>query len=48
MTEIEGKSNYSKLEFKVKERSIDITLIKDKHLPVDKIRSFYYEMIKEP
>ena len=34
MTEIEGKSNYSKLEFKFKKRSIDITPTKDIHLPV--------------
>ena len=40
MTEIEKKSNYSKLEFKLKKRSIDITPIKDIHLPVGKTTVF--------
>ena len=48
MTEIEGTSNYSKVEFKFKKRSIDITPTKDNHLPVGKTTSFDCEMIKKP
>ena len=48
MTEIEGKCNYSKLEFKFKKRSIDITPTKDIHLPVGKTTAFNCEMVKEP
>ena len=47
MTEIKGKSNYSKLEFKFKKRSYDITLIKTIHLPVGKTTAFDSEMIKK-
>ena len=48
MTEIEGKSNYSKYEFKCKKRSIGITQTKDIHLPVDKTEAFDCEMVKKP
>ena len=48
MTEIEGKSNYSKLEFKVKKRSIGITPSKDIHLPVGKTKATDCEMVKKP
>ena len=48
MTEIEGKSNYSRLEFKFKKRSIGITPSKDIHLPVGKTRAIDCEMVKKP
>ena len=48
MTEIEGKSHYSKSEFKFKKRSIDITQIKDIHLPIGKTTAFECEMVKKP
>ena len=48
MTEIEGKSNYSKLEVKFKNRSIDITPTEDIHLPVGKTTAFDCEMVKKP
>ena len=48
MTEIEGKSNYSKLEFKFKKGSISITPSKDIHLPVGKTSAFDCEMVKKP
>ena len=48
MTKIEGKSNYFKLEFKFKNRSIDITPSKDIHLPVGKTTASDCEMIKKP
>ena len=48
MTEIEGKSNYSKLEFKFKKRLIDITPTKDIHLPVSKTTAFDFEMVEKP
>ena len=40
MTEIGGKSNYSKLELKLKKRSIDITPTKDIYLAVGKPTAF--------
>ena len=48
MTEIEGKSNYSKLEFKFKKRSIGITPLKDIHLPVGQTTAIDCEMLKKP
>ena len=48
MTEIEGKSNFSKLEFKFKKRSIDITPLKDIHLPVGQTTAIDCEMVKKP
>ena len=48
MTEIEGKSNYSKLEFKFKKRSIGITPIKDIHLPVGKTTAIGCQMVRKP
>ena len=39
-------SNYSKLEFKLKKRLIDITQIKDILLPLGKTTGFDCEMIK--
>ena len=48
MTEIEGKSNYSKLEFKFKQRSIGITPSKDIHLPVGKTTAIDCEMVRKP
>ena len=48
MTEIERKSNYSKLEIKYKKRSIDITPTKNIHLTVVKTRAFDCEMVKKP
>ena len=48
MTEIEGKSNYTKLEFKFKKRSIDITPSKDIHLPVGKTTGFDFEIVRKP
>ena len=48
MTEIEGKSNFSILEFKFKKRSIDITPIKDIHLPVGPTTAIDCEMVKKP
>ena len=48
MTEIEGKSNFSKLEFKFKKRSIDITPIKDIHLPVGQTTAIDCESVKKP
>ena len=48
MTKIERKSNYSKLELKFKKRLIDITPIKDIHLPVIKTTVFDCEMLKKP
>ena len=48
MTEIEGKSNYSMLEFKFKKRSIGITPSKHIHLPVGKTKSTDCEMVKKP
>ena len=46
-TEIEGKSNYSKLEFKLKKRSIDIKSTKDIHLPMGKATAFDGELVKK-
>ena len=46
MTDIEGRSNYSNLEFKFELRSIDITLIKYIHLPVGETTAFDCKMIK--
>ena len=48
MREIEGKINYSKLEFKFKKRSIDITPSKDIHLPVGKTTAIDSEMVRKP
>ena len=48
MTEIEGKSNYSKLEFKFKKRSIGIIPTKDIHLPVGKTTAIDCEMVRKP
>ena len=48
MTEIEGKSNYSKLEFKFKKRSIGITPSKDIYLPVGKTTAIDCEMVRKP
>ena len=48
MTGIEGKSNYSKLEFKFKKRSIGITPSKDIHLPVGKTTAIDFEMVRNP
>ena len=48
MPEIEEKSNYVKLEFTFKKRSIDITPRKDMCLPVGKTTVFYFEMVKRP
>ena len=48
MTLIEGKSNYSKLEFKFKKRSIGITPSKDIHLPVGKRTTIDCEMVRKP
>ena len=48
MTAIEGKSNYSKLEFKFKKRSIGITPSKDIHLPVGKTTAIDCEMVRKP
>ena len=48
MTEIEGKSNYSKLEFKFKKRLIGITPSKDIHLPVGKTTAIDCEMVRKP
>ena len=48
MTEMEGKSNYSKLEFKFKKRPIGITPSKDIHLLVGKTTAFDCEMVKTP
>ena len=48
MTDIKGKSIYSKLEFKFKKRLIDITPTKDIHLPVGKTTAFDCEMVKKP
>ena len=47
MTEIEGKSNYSKLEFKFKKRLICVIPIKDIHLPVGKTTAIYREMVRK-
>ena len=47
MTEIEGKSIYSKLEFKFKKRSIGITPSKGIHLPVGKTTPIDCEMVKK-
>ena len=48
MREIEGKSYYSKLEFKFKKRSIGITPFKDIHLPVSKSTAIDCEMVRKP
>ena len=48
MTEIEGRSNYSKVGFIFKKRSIDITTIKGIHLPVGKTTAFHCEMKQKP
>ena len=47
MTEIEGKSNYSKLEFNFEKRSIDTTPTKDIYLQVGKTTTFDCEMVKK-
>ena len=47
MTEIEGKSNYSKLEFKFKKRSCGIKPLKDIHLPVGKTTAIDCEMVRK-
>ena len=48
MTEIEGKSNYSNLEYKFKKRSIGIIPTKDIHLPVGKTTAIDCEMVRKP
>ena len=48
MTEIEEKSNYSKLVFKFKKRCIDIILTEDLHLLVGKSMAFDCEIVKKP
>ena len=48
MTEIEGKINYLKLEYKFKKRSICITPSKDIHLPVGKTTAIDCEMVRKP
>ena len=48
MTEIEGKRNDLKLEFKFNKRSIDISPTKDIHLPTGKTTAFDCEMVKKP
>ena len=48
ITEIEGKSNYSKLEFKFKKRLVGIMPLKDIHLPVGQITTIDCEMVKKP
>ena len=48
MIEIEGKSNYSKLEFKFKKRSIGITPSKDIHLPLGKTTAIDSEIVRKP
>ena len=48
MTEIEGKSNYSKLESKFKKRSIGITPSKDIYLPIGKTIVIDCEMLRKP
>ena len=48
MTEIEGKNNYSKLEFKFQKRSIWIIPTKDIHLPVGKTTAIDCEMVRKP
>ena len=48
MTEIKGKSIYSKLEFTFKKRSIDMTPTKHIHLPVGKTTAFDCDMVKKP
>ena len=48
MTEIEGKSNYSKLEFKFKKRSIDVIPTKDIHLLVGKTTAIDCEIVRKP
>ena len=47
MTEIEGKSKDSKLEFTFKKTSTYITPTKDIHLPVGKTTAFDCEMVKK-
>ena len=47
MTEIEGKSNKSKWEFKFNKRSIGITPSKDIHSPVGKTTAIGCEMVKK-
>ena len=47
VTEIEEKINYSKLEFKFKKRSIDITPSKDIHLPVGKTTAIDCGMVRK-
>ena len=47
MTEIEGKSNYSKLEFKFKKRLTGITPSKDIHLPIGKTTAIDCEMVRK-
>ena len=48
MIEIEGKSNYSKLEFKFKKRSVGITPSKDIHLPVSTATAIDCKMVRKP
>ena len=48
MTEIEGKSNYSKLEFKFKKGSVGITPLKDIHLPIGQTTAIDCEMVRRP
>ena len=47
MTEIEVKCNYSKLEFKFKKKSIDITPTKNLHLPVGITKAFDSKMAEK-
>ena len=46
MPDIGRKSNNLKLELKFKERSIDITPMKDIYLPVGKTAAFQFEMVE--
>ena len=48
LTDIEGKSNYSKMEFKFQKISMGITLSKYIHLPVGETTALDSEMVKNP
>ena len=47
MIKIETKSNYSKLEFKLKKGSIDVSPTKDTHLLVSKTTTIDCDMVKK-
>ena len=46
--EVEGKTNYAKMEFRFKKTSLDITSAKNIHVPIEKKLPFDFKMSMKP